>query len=162
MLVVRVPLYSLRLCRSTCTCHDLQLRIPAHHCFPSCVCVLLVLFTSAASNIVQGLKWVDTHLGRMAESDVTFLKAGKLMQIIMCESSYTVYKVLSPGCAFLGTAPDGSSGAHSGLPCIGLWCQFGSWNGRKGSSEPPFRKLGNPHWSWKPQSWTCTAERECV
>lgn len=55
-----------------------------------------------------------------AGSDITFLSWGKVMGIRMCESSYTVHKVLSPGYAFLGVRPVGALGLTSGLMCIGL------------------------------------------
>lgn len=49
---------------------------------------------------------------RSAESDVMSLKVGKIMGIIMCESSYTMHKVLSPRYTFLGICPVGCAGAH--------------------------------------------------
>lgn len=60
----------------------------------------------------------------------------------MCESSYALHKVLNPRYAFLRICPNGL-GCASGLECIGLWCQFGKWNGRKGSFDSGIRKDTN-------------------
>lgn len=39
---------------------------------------------------------------RTAESDVTFLQVGNVMEITICESKYTVHKDLSPWVSFPG------------------------------------------------------------